>query len=134
MGGSILPREPTHTVDKLLELEEMKTDRELLELAAKAAGVCVEFDKDGDPYIDDPIGGFSGLWNPLTDDGDALRLAVEIGLELLMRRGVKGDTTTVLLPCELDMESVFERHVECKFKATRLAIVRAAAKVGEINK
>lgn len=36
------------------------SDRELLELAAKAA--------DG------------GLWNPLTDDGDALRLAVKLRL------------------------------------------------------
>jgi hypothetical protein len=35
------------------------TDRELLELAAKAAG----------------NGFVIGYWNPLTDDGDALRLA-----------------------------------------------------------
>ncbi len=42
------------------------TDRELLEYAAKAAGLdhlwVVEID------------GISPNWNPLTDDGDALRL------------------------------------------------------------
>jgi hypothetical protein len=63
-------------------------DRELLELAAKAAGVTggwgdkIEYHNgavdlrdvwilEGDDFVP---------WNPLTDDGDALRLAVELGL------------------------------------------------------
>lgn len=43
---------------------DLLQERELLELAAKAAGVKVEHDgKFAFPY---------GLWNPLDDDGDAL--------------------------------------------------------------
>jgi len=50
------------------------TDRELLERAAKAAGIAgfwvdsgLNIGTDAEPVI----------WNPLTDDGDALRLAVK---------------------------------------------------------
>lgn len=53
----------------------MSTYRELIELAAKAAGT------DIDPERYDDAWGFAlrrteTWWNPLTDDGDALRLAV----------------------------------------------------------
>ena len=54
------------------------TDRELLELAAKAYGVEVEFDADGVCWKHWP----SFKWNPLEDDGDALRLAVRLGFTL----------------------------------------------------
>ena len=46
------------------------TDRELLEMAAKAAGIA-----DGDVFYDMDN---DKEWNPLTDDGDALRLAVKL--------------------------------------------------------
>lgn len=49
------------------------TDRELLELAAKAAGI--EYETDG--FIK---GTNRNKFNPLTDDGDALRLAVKFRL------------------------------------------------------
>lgn len=56
------------------------TDRELLELAAKAAGIEGQYaflhyfdgEEDG---ICSP--GNHRVWNPLTDDGDALRLAMK---------------------------------------------------------
>jgi hypothetical protein len=57
------------------------TDRELLEKAAKAAGYTIVmsvyqpghlFLREGDHE--------NRLWNPLTDDGDALRLAVKLGI------------------------------------------------------
>lgn len=52
------------------------TDRELLELAAKAEGRTLK-------YMTQHIEGrepeeFIACWNPLTDDGDALRLAVKL--------------------------------------------------------
>ena len=50
----------------------MKTDRELLEMAAKAAGVEL--------VTPTMIG--HDLWNPLDDDGDALRLAHALGMQL----------------------------------------------------
>lgn len=45
------------------------SDRELLELAAKAAGRGIADYLPGEP---------DRCWNPLTDDGDALRLAVSL--------------------------------------------------------
>jgi hypothetical protein len=50
-----------------------QTDRELLEAAAKAAGIKGDYMRYwGDSGINtgDPD---NGLWNPLEDDGDALR-------------------------------------------------------------
>jgi len=51
----------------------MNNDRELLELAAKAAGISIKF-HGGMPWLS------SGKrpWDPLTDDGDALRLVVKL--------------------------------------------------------
>ena len=63
------------------------TDRELLEMAAKAAGLKSTgwidkthdwFQRDGVSYNDS--NDCQQLWNPLTDDGDALRLAVMLGI------------------------------------------------------
>jgi len=64
------------------------TDRELLEAAAKAAGIRIDksstngggagntgFDLCGNAVLDWHNG---VTWNPLTDDGDALRLAVKL--------------------------------------------------------
>lgn len=64
----------------------MNTDRELLELAAKAAGAQpYDWDTSGDGlFIRDgkPVilagGDHDGDWNPLTDDGDAFRLLIAL--------------------------------------------------------
>ncbi|PEI10786.1 hypothetical protein CRM86_23895 [Pseudomonas putida] len=66
------------------------TDREMLELAAKAAGYVVRWYDDSLAYgptfgIEVEPGNPSGFepWNPLEDDGDALRLALSRpGLDL----------------------------------------------------
>ena len=68
------------------------TDRELLEMAAKAAGITikpveiknVEFAGDDRfiGYSTDPHEWLRGWFNPLTDDGDALRLAYALGMQL----------------------------------------------------
>lgn len=49
-------------------------DRELLELAAKAAGYLVQTSPSGNALISERRKG-QRLWNPLTDDGDQMRLA-----------------------------------------------------------
>lgn len=49
-------------------------DKELLELAAKAAGIDGDYSKRANS-----IAHPDGYWNPLTDDGDALRLAAKLG-------------------------------------------------------
>lgn len=57
------------------------TDRELLEAAAKAAGIELT-DFHGLLVIPDAKAGCPP-WNPLEDDGDALRLAVKLGIGVL---------------------------------------------------
>ena len=85
----------------------MKPDRELLELADKAAGI---------PYKALPHSGSCWeKWDPLNDDGDALRLAVKLGL--FMRAAVREIPRD-----EYDAEP---------YAATRRAITRAAAAIGE---
>lgn len=58
------------------------TDRELLEMAAKAAGISIFFSVEwhdvGECYTGSRA--VPRSWNPLTDDGDAFRLAVQLGI------------------------------------------------------
>lgn len=59
------------------------SDREMLEAAAKAAGVELMWSRIADIGPRNVETG--NTWNPLTDDGDALRLAVKLGLLIDMR-------------------------------------------------
>lgn len=105
------------------------SDRELLELAAKAAGV----DFDGNSFIKRDRYS-SIIWDPLFDDGDALRLAVQLGMRVYVYPG-GGDNVTVVANDELkskDAPHISEAHGEDKFAATRRAIVRAAAEMGKM--
>ncbi len=102
------------------------TDRKLLELAAKAADVSLCFDTT-DPQAE-PIafdGNKGTLWNPLTDDGDALRLAVKLGLHI----EVYDDSVDVFHAPDTDY--VTEPTGDDPYAATRRAIVRAAAEIGK---
>ena len=93
------------------------SDRELLELAAKAAGY--EYAKHGGYIV---VFGIPGNWNPLIDDGDALRLAVK--LEIGLWFGCGGLSAHGLA---MDIEEDYGRDT---YAATRRAIVRAAAEIG----
>lgn len=109
----------------------MQTDRELLELAAKAAGVDLEW--DGPPEMWQPMyykGKTYHGWNPLTDDADALRLAVRLGLLVYVMRDA--GFTGIRLPSEHigGKYDEVEIHVADPYAATRRAIVRAAAEIG----
>ncbi len=111
----------------------MTTDRELLELAAKAAGLNhQEIDANG-VWLEDDI-----CWNPLADDCDALRLAVQCGIEISVVDDEPGRDGRDSRACagystESDMRVryVFEDHRGDLFSATRRAIVRAAAEIGK---
>ena len=85
-------------------------DKELLELAAKAAGF--------------PSGWVIQGWDPLTDDGDALRLAVRLSLMLDTDYNGCAAVGSAAL-CE-----ILEPHNGETCAATRRAIVRAAAEIG----
>jgi hypothetical protein len=106
------------------------TDKELLELAAKAAGIEYDFCRPelGGCQIRKPF--VSGFWNPLTDDGDALRLAVKLGLGISIPLANKRtDVVTFSGP----ITSVIEAHGD-PYAATRRAITRAAAEIGKAMK
>jgi hypothetical protein len=108
------------------------TNRELLELAAKAAGIVYEIDA-GYVWIYEQE--FWTCWNPLEDNGDALRLAVNLEIE------PKFLTATVQAVVVEDKDGdawetclAEETIVKDKVAATRRAIVRAAAEIGKAMK
>ena len=111
----------------------MMTDRELLELAAKAAGIDAPYDeKWGGMLIpvyqhDEPYDGLE-FWNPLTDDGDALRLAVKMKMRLSTVCNL-GDQAVASVT-DIYSNGAVEDHNGDPYAATRRAIVRAAAEIG----
>ena len=108
------------------------TDRELLELAAKEAGV--EGTYRAQYAGDKEYGGFwhSGVcWNPLTDDGDALRLAVKLNLGLVHGWEDLDEAALATIWISHDGKCVAEEvKANDPYAATRRAIVRAAAEIG----
>jgi hypothetical protein len=111
-------------------------DHELLELAAKAANLTIIGSAPGraglDVY-DQSRGDARRWWSPLTDDGDALRLMVSLGMRVYVYPDA-GDDVTVVANDELRMKNaphISEPHSSDKLAATRRAIVRAAAEVGK---
>lgn len=103
------------------------TDKKMLELAAKAAGYnIVDNSHPVSLYI--AIEGCKGgaRWNPLSDDGDALRLAIK----LKMLVDTIGNVIIGSLP-SVCVEFDFDEQSACPLSAVRRAIVRAAAEVGK---
>ncbi len=109
----------------------MYSDRELLELAAKASGVEIEWRRSaGAYYYDDPETGREE-WCPLDDDGQVLRLAARLNFCIDIQGG------TVRIVDGLDNEhylSGVASNQEAQMKVVRRAIVRAAAAIGEAMK
>ena len=95
------------------------SDKELLEFAAKAAGFKREDFVDGKSIIRE-VDGQPVYWNPLTDDGDALRLAVRLELNVLVGVAQDGEGRIIV-----------ETSLDDPYAATRRAIVRAAAEIGK---
>lgn len=112
-------------------------DRELLELAAKGAGYWVEQCREDDEvHVKTWAHGNYSKWNPLEDDGDAIRAATSAGLSIERRKFSISVSET---PDEnwldddlgeiLATESVGVGSL-CPHKATRRAIVRGLAVIG----
>lgn len=103
------------------------SDRELLELAAKAAGVSVWTDIDGD-YYSEGFGVVERPWNPITDDGDALRLAVNLRLSVSVDQWEVSVWKTGSGHDELVETATMGYPIE---EAVRRCIVRVAAALGK---
>ena len=132
------------------------SDRELLELAAKAIGLTLRYNYLGGRDANQP-------WNPLDDDGDALRLAMELNMSLKTQAAYpgnyQGSFSVVATSGTVENSSYgvcvsyssyecfveeyvrdgedlaewqkeFDKRTSDKMIATRRAIVRAAAAIG----
>ena len=102
-------------------------DQELIEMAAKACGMTVS---EALSRVGKPVSLYS-QWNPLEDDGDAFRLAVALELNVFHAAG-----NAYALLSDFDFEAEVEEIVSYRDaggvnNATRRAIVRAAAAIGE---
>ena len=100
----------------------------MLELAAKACGLELRFraltnmpGAEERPRIVHE-NGVTEKWNPLEDDGDALRLAVKIN-----------EVRMFIYPNEVSMGclEIVEKYAGDPMPAARRAIVRAAAEIGK---
>jgi len=117
------------------------TDHELLKCAAEAmhnlkdpnfcnysvvdgkVGVCLD--------LGSHRGAITSYWNPLTDDADALRLAVKLNLRVMPQEKcvyVESNPDSVLGFASV---SEMEMNGDHPYAATRRAIVRAAAGIGK---
>lgn len=105
-------------------------DRELLVLAARALGRELVWERDK----------FSGCgycrfvscvdeWSPLRDDGDALRLA--IALNISVSPSQTGGAASAKTKHGEWLHIPYAQHANDRLKATRTAIVIAAAQVGK---
>lgn len=110
------------------------TDRELLEMAAKAAGI--ELGRwDGTSFMRKDS---MYSWNPLIDDGDALRLAISLRLVIHIWDDLSDISVAKTLPGGDDPDPTSNdwlsedthSHNGYPYAATRRAIVRAAAEIG----
>jgi 2,4-dienoyl-CoA reductase-like NADH-dependent reductase (Old Yellow Enzyme family) len=121
------------------------TDRELIELAAKAAGLKINesMQAERDALIHPYTAGLwidevSTSWNPIKDDAQALRLAVSLQLTICNEH-IKAGAVYCLNADEKEFQCVYsgtsldENVIPNDFEATRRAIVLAAAEIGKNN-
>ena len=105
------------------------TDKELLEYAAKATGYVIDNWEGKNPIALIPTHSGANtacwLWNPLTDDGDALRLAMKLGLTVY-----QWDHEICVCNEKGTVNEIVARN-EDAYAATRRAIVLAAAEIGK---
>ncbi len=107
-------------------------DSELLELAAKAAGIEYGADRTECSLSLTENGRHRSLpqWNPLTDDGDAFRLAVRLHIDINSDDPTDGWVTCMYQGEAYDSPDICEPFEQNPLAATRRAIVRAAAEIG----
>lgn len=109
------------------EAMEMHTDRELLELAAKAAGYEFEIDHHGKFHVREGTGPQSWApWNPLADYGDALRLAVTTRLKISV-----ASLHAIAIHYTGAWADAIDEPFGDPYAATCRAIVRAAAAIAQ---
>ena len=102
-------------------------DNELLELPAKAYGIDWEnVLRDGGSFVEN-----GRVWNPLKNDGDCMRLAVDLEISFCRNHEFVFAQLSAD-PSDPDQSWGFSEEIlHDAFAATRRAIVRAAADIGK---
>lgn len=108
----------------------MKTDKELLELAAKSIGLAQPWSEraqayrwsEGSDWIE---------WNPLTNNSDAFTTMVKLGLLVFVRHGSDRTKACVEVVTPHPLDDISLPFACDGVDATRRAIVVAAAAIGE---
>lgn len=113
-------------------------DKELLELAALPAGAKrapkgVSYSRFGSatPIVTSVWKLNNEMWVPLEDDGDALRLAVNLDMQITVNRV---DGFVEVIAGYHGQHRIRESLAGCLYTATRRATVRAAAEIGRAMK
>lgn len=109
------------------------SNRELLELAAKAAGYDVVWNEHWQCFqhrnpSPDKFGNVRHPWVPLDDDGDTLRLANK--LRMRIEHHICHPYVAVFAGVDFDKVKAEEPEGDDVDAATRRSIVRAAAEIG----
>jgi hypothetical protein len=115
--------------------ERNMTDKELLEAAARAAGIAGTWVEALRCF---ELVGFDNCinhWSPLTDDGDALRMAVKLDIDFYMGADSGGPEAWAgyYLPGRENKKHACVSVGSDPYAATRRAIVRAAAEIGSLH-
>lgn len=113
-----------------------QSDRDLLALAAKASGLKLADEIDshipsGGVWIVGPDGN-DKVWSPLHDDGDALRLAVKLRMDIDLHTGHAEVWHWAEIDSQDKLNFVTQNLDYDPQAATRRAIVRAAAEIGRV--
>jgi hypothetical protein len=102
-------------------------DRELLEAAARAAGLLTKSDMDSVWLVEDD-GTLVRRWRPLNDDGDEARLECDLAMDVCWYSFEVG-----VFSAKLAAYEKFSDHGGDKQKARRRAGVRAAAAMADLS-
>ena len=102
-------------------------DRELLTLAAKAAGIKGSWDSYASCFV--PLTG-QIFWDPLTSDGDAFRLAIKLHINIEVWDVEYCIRTNIFIRSIQRHGNFEEPYTDDPAAAARRCVVRAAATIG----
>jgi len=116
-------------------------EKELLELAAKAADISIcewIYDEQLEHWLGAGVNseGATVYWNPILDDGEAFRLAVSLNMRIDILDFTGYAIAKARRPDSIECSEYFLTDFNGKkidpCAATRVAIVRAAAEIGKM--
>lgn len=111
-------------------------DKELLQLAAKAAGNGVQWDcHERGMMVLTPDGIDTVTWNPRDDNAQAFELAATLNLSITQMKGMvtvqHGNNYWTALSLKSASEAIpMDADAFVRLAATRLAVLRVAAEIG----